>query len=476
MSNKTARHSRESESYVLAALLDNNDRIEEAVSAGVTDASFYTPAHKHIWSAISAIHANGQAADDVTVYDYLSDHKNCDGDYLLDLCGGPAGVAKATDRSGSGVYFAFDTHLKKVLDLELERRLVATCSELAAVSQDKGVPIEERVSNAEGKILAISEQSAGVTVQIARDHTEPVLDRIIKINAGECDYGLSTGYHDLDRVMGKMRKANMIFLAARPGCGKTSLSLNIADNVCSAGGKVLMFSLEMLRDQVLQRMIFARAAVRSDLMADGMLNEMHMGKLRQAKDAIDKMDFFILDDPSVDILRIKSYSRAMHKRRGLDLIIIDYLQIIKSYGHRGNREREVAEISNGILNLAKETGVPILVIGQLNRESEKDKRWPRKSDIRESGACEADSHVIVFLSRVDQKGEPLPFRPGVGQELDLIVAKNRDWREGDTKMNFNGAHTRFYTYDRSLADDPGVGFQQPIREQPKREEPQEIPF
>lgn len=435
------KHNIDIENSVLAHCLYHNDRIEDCVNLGISENSFFSENNKVVWSTIIELSKIGLAVDEVILMERLETKFNDKGNPLINNLGS----VLVTITKNICSQAVFEAHSKKLLELELERNFSYTCSEIYTLAQDGEEPVEARVSEAEGKIMSLSEKSVQGGVVRASEITNAVVTRIDKINRREQEHGLSTGFQSVDDQTGRLRPCNMITLAARPGLGKTSFAMNIADNVCAAGGNVLVFSLEMSKDQLMQRMVFSRSKVKSNLMADGLISPFQMGLIHQARRDIDAMGLFICDDPNVNILRIKSFARSVNRKHPLDLIIIDYVQLIKPLGGGRNREREVAEISSGVVGLAKETGVPILSLAQISRESEKEKRWPRKSDLRESGALEQDSHIVMFLSDVGQNGAELPWTPA-GQEIDLIVAKNRDWQVGSCKLLFNGGYTRFSNF------------------------------
>ena len=436
-------HSPKSEAYILSCCVQENDKIDQCLERGISDEFFYTPKFRMAWQAMRKIYGKGDAVDELTLFEAMSDMENVDGKRFLDLCGGPQFVAEVSQYAQ--VSSSFKTHLDKVCELARGRMLVKVCGQALEMAQDDKKELSDRIANVESSILSISAESVRDGVVDIADDVDHVRERIRKINAGEMAPGISTGYPDIDRVIGSMRKAEMITIAARPGLGKTSLGMNILENVCSSGGSGMVFSLEMTRDQLVQRMLFSRSGVRSDMMNDGVITPQRMADIDRCAEDIKNFNMKVCDDSTLTAQRIQSYARAIHAKNPVDIIVIDYAQIIKFDGRAKSREQEIASISGTIVQLAKELNVPIVLLAQINRESERHKRWPNMSDLRESGAIEQDSHIVLFISKIDKNGEELPWSHA-GQEVDIVVAKNRNGRTGSCKLTFLGPTTRFVNH------------------------------
>lgn len=436
------KHNTDYEKYVLGSLILESDLVEEAIMMGLSKETFWSPAHQMIWEGIIAVHNSGQGLDELTMFDWLASTKNQDGTAYLDLIGGPQYFSDLTVEIQAVLSHIFQPRVQKLLEMADGRKLIKSCSEAINIAQEEKIPVEERISRVEGLLLDVRGESVRNEIKTLSEGSKQILENIQRVNRGEMEAGLLTGYPALDDVLGKLRPANMIVLAARPGLGKTSLAMNISENVASTGKKVLFFSLEMTREQLLERTMFSRAGVNARKMHDRILTQQDMVALDKAKRELDLMPIHVCDDHKMNILKLQSYARSFKKRNGLDLLVIDYLQLIKSVRGPETREQQIAFISNSLIGLGKELKIPMLVLAQPNRTSEQEKRWPRMSDIRESGATEQDAHIVFFISRVDKEGKELP-REGVRQEVDIVVAKNRGWSTGSCKLDFIGHCTRF---------------------------------
>lgn len=434
-------HNRDSEAYVLSCIIQDNSLYLDAMDYGLSEFSFWIPAHRLIWEVLSELLIGGKGADEIIIFDRMRVKRIDDGASYIDLAGGPQGLGSVCEAAQHTAHFTY--HLEKVISHQSERKLSKSCSEALAVSQEEVLPVEERISKVEAILSEISGEGIEKSFKNASETIGPVVEHLKKLNRKEVEPGLSTGYIDIDRLIGCMRRQNIIVMAARPGMGKTAIGLNIAQNVCEDGGRVLFFSFEMGADQLLSRMACSMAKVPYKVIADGLASDQQMSDLLDCRDRIQKFDMPILDNQRMDCLKMQSRARALHRKDPCDLIVVDYLQKIPMSGRFRSREEEVSIISGNLTALAKELNIPILVLAQLNRDSEKEKRYPRAADLRESGAIEQDAHVITMLSKVNSKGEDLP-----SGEVHVVCVKNRDWSTGMTPMTFVQNLARFENYVR----------------------------
>jgi replicative DNA helicase len=276
-----------------------------------------------------------------------------------------------------------------------------------------------------------------------------VFDKVIyEIDHPQECTGLQTGFHDLDHMTGGLQPGEMIVIAARPSMGKTALAVNIAEHVALTNHlPVAIFSLEMTSESLCKRMLCSQARVNIRALKDGLLNEADIQKLHNSAHALAGAQIFIDDTSGLSILQLRSRARRLHQQHGIKLFVIDYLQLLHSTNRKAsdNRQVEIADISGGCKSLAKELGVPVVVLSQLNRELEKDKnRKPRLSDLRESGAIEQDADLVGLLYKPSAGDDD----DGMQEESDgcavnLLIAKQRNGPTGDVHLTFLKTYTRF---------------------------------
>ena len=261
--------------------------------------------------------------------------------------------------------------------------------------------------------------------------------------------GLSSGFADLDKLTFGFHPQEMIVLAARPSMGKTSLALNMAEVAVLPRRErdkpvpTLIFSLEMGAEQLAMRLLCSRARVSAVRMRESFLNRQEMEKLAEAAGEFKYAPLWIDDSGHLTIVELRAKARRLHARQNLGMIIIDYLQLISGIDNRVQREQQIAEISRGLKAMAKELGVPVIVLSQLNRESEKEKRQPRLSDLRESGSIEQDADVVMLLARPRDAKDDFSVAT---DRADLIVAKQRNGPVGDIRLTFLREITRFENF------------------------------
>ncbi|MCD8482761.1 MAG: replicative DNA helicase [Verrucomicrobia bacterium] len=303
----------------------------------------------------------------------------------------------------------------------------------------------------EQQVFQISEDRFTNSAQkfdVAIDAASNAIHRILQ---GHQDQGILTGYKDLDGYTFGMHPGQMIILAARPSMGKTSLGMNIAENAALPSKRgidpaaVLVFSLEMSAQDLAMRMLCGRARVNLKRVRDGMVSKEQQRDLGRTAQELKGAPIWVDDSSGVNILELRAKARRMSQQHKIRLIVVDYLQLISGTDSRVPREQQISEISRGLKAMAKELSVPVLVLSQLNRSSEKENRPPRISDLRESGSIEQDADV-VFLLATSQKTEDNPVVPQASRERDLIIAKQRNGPTGDVRLTFIPEFTRFENY------------------------------
>lgn len=461
-------HSPDAESGLLGAcVLDGGgDLLNLCLEARIRYDAFYLPAHQVVFQVLVDLYKAGKPIDEVILYDRLASttvgsipwlkerqkltHPDTT---LLELVGGPAFLGELTGRIQS------TAHAQHWLDIVREkwllRRLIATTnqiSESAHIQQDR---LDNFIDTVEKEILSINEDWVKDSAQKFDVSVESSLKMINQILDGKTDDGVLTGYIDLDKLTFGMHRGQMIVVAARPSMGKTSLAMNIAENMAiPRKGKpagVLIFSLEMPADQLAMRMLCGRARVNLARIRDRIVSKDELKKLSQTGTEMQQAPIWVDDSSGLNILELRAKARRICQKEDISVILIDYLQLLSGTDQRVPREQQISEISRGTKALAKELNIPVMILSQLNRSSEKENREPRISDLRESGSIEQDADV-VFLLAPNNDSEDKAVVPQAQRERKLIIAKQRNGPTGEILLTFIPEYTRFENYIRPPSD------------------------
>jgi replicative DNA helicase len=412
----------------------------QAVSDALQGDDFFLPSHRRIWEAIAAVARRGTPPDAVMVADEMRLSGSLaaveDGELGLLKMGGDASIPELIS--------AYVAKVRAKADL---RRLIAACASAAsaAYSSDDAASVIEDLGAQLVKLAVAGSRD----LTPVKDHIDGVLDAIeAREKAGKPITGVATGITAIDRLTGGLHRGNIVVVAARPGVGKTAWALNVLKHHAEHGGAGLFFSLEMTRDEVIERLLVMGSRIDSERLRNGQVGQQGWGALNRAAVELGKATLYIVDDlhSMRQIAPVCRRFRARHAQgQGPDapLIVIDYLQLMHTA--RGmSRAEGVGEMSRGLKALAKQLQCPIVAISQLNRESEKEGRPPRLSDLRESGDIEQDADIVIFPHNPETRdldGKPVP-RVEDGR-IDAIVAKNRNGRTGVVGMHWIG---RLYTF------------------------------
>ncbi|MDR3144178.1 MAG: replicative DNA helicase [Puniceicoccales bacterium] len=436
------------------------DSIALCLQNKISAASFYLPAHRLLWETMVDICNAGKPVDEI----FLADRLESAG--KLEAIGGVDFIGRICDRIDTPAHVTH--YIKRVRDLELVRRVIAASIANIERAYDDCGDLDDFMEKAENEIFSISADrviDCAVPVKKSIDAAINTIQLMLN-HRGELT-GLASGFADLDRVTFGFRHSEMIVIAARPSMGKTSLALNIAENVIlpkqgrePAG--VLFFSLEMSSEQLAMRMLCGRAGVNMTKLHDGFIpkraSEALSNVARELKDSM----LWIDESTNLTILEMRAKARRICNREKIGLIVIDYLQLIGG-DNRIPREQQIAEISRGVKAMAKEIKVPVIVLSQLNRDSEKERRKPRLSDLRESGAIEQDADVVLILAKQAQVGGKSKDDDRDKEEddefncdtviRDLVIAKHRNGPIGVVPLAFVRSLTRFENYiDEKVCD------------------------
>ncbi|MGB5546099.1 MAG: replicative DNA helicase, partial [Polyangiales bacterium] len=381
----------EAEESVLGSILMSADAANLALEKLHAE-DFYRPAHQSIFQSISELFDANQPIDAVTVSEALRRSG------ALDRIGGVGYLTQLIDSvpTASNIEYYADI----VEEHALRRRLLRTGGDIGALATTMDDPIGQVLDRAEQAVFAVSERRIGEGLAPIDPLLGPAIERAEELNRlGSEVTGISTGFRDLDRKLAGLHPANLVVIAGRPGMGKSTLALNIAQNVAVHDKPVAIFSLEMSREEIVSRMLCSTGRIDSQRLRTGRLNDTDFTKLQTAANVLYKKPVFVDDSPGLTVTEIRAKARRMRRRPGLSLIVVDYLQLMQGSGGE-NRQQEIAEISRSLKSLARELEVPVIACSQLNRslEAREDKR-PRLGDLRESGAIEQDADVVVFIYR-----------------------------------------------------------------------------
>lgn len=426
--DKLQPHNVEAEEAVLGSLLIDPDAILQ-VSTFLQPADFYLDRNSWIYEAICALHERRQPPDLVTLSDELERRKQ------LDEIGGPAYLTSLINATPTSIHAEYYGHI--VERTAVLRRLIEAAGKIAQLAYQDTEDVDEVVDRAEEIIFGVSERRVDRDLRPIRQVLDRYYDRIEYLyqHQGEI-IGIPTGLADLDKLLGGLQRSDMIVMAGRPGMGKTSLALSMALQAARQWKKrVALFSLEMSDEQLVQRLVSAETGIDSQRLRLGNIRADEWPTFYQAIRLLSETSFFIDDTPAISALDLRSKSRRLHAEHGLDLIIVDYLQLMRgsSQGRNENRQQEISFISRSIKSLARELNVPILALSQLSRqvESRHDKR-PMLSDLRESGSIEQDADVVLFIYR-DEVYNPDTEFPNIAE---LIVSKHRSGPTGIFSVYF----------------------------------------
>ncbi len=431
-------HSVDAEESVLGAVLLSGDAANVALEK-LHAGDFYRPSHQQIFEVVQQLFDANEPIDAVTVSEGLRR------DGSLDRMGGIETLTKLIDSvpSTSNVEY----YASIVEEHSLRRQLMKVGGDIGVIAGMTNQPIAEVVDRAEQAVFAVADRRVGDGLQVIDDLLGPAIEKAEELQRnGSAVTGISTGFRDLDHKLAGLHPTNLVIIAARPGMGKTALALNIAQNVALAGNTVAIFSLEMSREEVVTRMLCANGRIDSQRLRTGRLSEADFTKLSNAAGALYKQNIFVDDSPGLTVTEIRAKSRRLRRRPGLDLVIVDYLQLMNGSGEE-NRQQEIASISRSLKNLARELHVPIIALSQLNRgvEAREDKR-PRLGDLRESGAVEQDADVVMFIYREEYYYPERVESKGIAE---IVIAKHRQGSVGKVDMTFLPEFTLFADMGRS---------------------------
>jgi replicative DNA helicase len=450
MTDRLPPQNLDAEQAVLGSILIDRDAVIE-VADFLAAEDFYRQAHGRIFAAMLGLYERNEPIDIVTVAESLERSGE------LEAVGGAGYLSQLGNDTPTAVHVG--QYGRIVERKALLRRLIQSAGKIAAIGYEDGQDVQESIDRAESELFAVSQRRARTGFNQLVDLLHQAYDRLDYLHAHRGEImGIPSGFRALDTLTTGFQPSDFIVLAARPSLGKTSLALNIAEHAAVQEGKTVgVFSLEMSKEQLVQRLLSSVATIDSDRLRSGFLEDLDFARIAPAMEKLSKAPLFIDDTPAISTMELRTKARRLKAEHGLDLLIIDYMQLMQpgTPSRDGNRVQEVSEISRGLKALARELQIPVMALSQLSRESERlGGRDPRLSDLRESGAIEQDADLVMLLSRprpkkgAKEEEEAVPETPASsnGEVIKLNLAKHRNGPTGELQLWFYKRQTRFVTY------------------------------
>ncbi|PIR19936.1 MAG: replicative DNA helicase [Deltaproteobacteria bacterium CG11_big_fil_rev_8_21_14_0_20_47_16] len=436
----------EAEQSVLGGMLIDNETVNQVIEI-LRPEDFYRPTHQVIYQAILSQYQKNEPSDLITVTNWLKKEGR------LDDIGGPAYLAMLVDQVPATTNIAH--YARIVYDKSVLRHVISGAGEIIQKGYDSKGDVEQYLDQAEKIIFEIAQRRINKSFAHVKDIVKDSFKMIEQLyEKKDAVTGVPTGFEEFDNMTSGLQPSDLVIIAGRPSMGKTALALNMAGHAAiHAGFRVAVFSLEMSKEQLVQRLLCSEARVDASRLRVGFLHESDWPKLTKAAGLLSEAPIYIDDAAAQTVLEMRAKCRRLQREKGLDMIIVDYLQLVRgSARYSESREREISDISRSLKALAKELHVPVVALSQLNRsvESRQDKR-PQLSDLRESGALEQDADVIAFVYRDEVYNKETPDK-GVAE---VIIGKQRNGPIGTARLAFLNSYTRFENLSRAM--EPAMG-------------------
>lgn len=443
--NQRMPHNTEAEASLLGALLIDSDAIVKIADRLKPD-DFFDPRHQRIYEAVTQLYEKRRSIDVLTLADQLKANG------VLDGVGGPSYLAELTN------FVPTAAHAEQYADIvsqkALRRRLIKASQEMSGLGFDESKELKELIEEAETRLFEVSGQHIKQNVVSLEAILTESFDRLDELHKDKGKIrGVPTGYKDLDNVLAGLQRSDLIVLAARPSMGKTALALNVAHNIAvQAKQPVLVFSLEMSKEQLVDRLLAMESGVDAWALRTGNLTDADFEKLGLAMGTLSEAQIYIDDSPGITVSDLRTKARREAHLHDIGLIIVDYLQLMSGgsrFGNEGNRVQEITEISRGLKGIARELNVPLVALSQLSRSVEnRSPQIPQLADLRESGSIEQDADVVAFIYREDYYN-PETERKNI---TDVLIKKHRNGPTRDVELYFDKAKQRFRSVDTKHQD------------------------
>ncbi len=428
------------EEAVLGALLIDKNALSKIVDI-LHDAAFYNEKHQHIFKSVVRLFGENQPVDILTV---ASDLRK---EGLMKQAGGEVYLAQLSQKVSSAAHIEY--HARIIIQKHIQRELIRISSEIIESAFDETTDVLELLDSSEQKLFEVAQGNLKRNYESSEALIRQALERIEHISKQEGLSGVPSGFSDLDRITSGWQPSDLIILAARPGMGKTAFVLSMARNMAiEHDKKVAIFSLEMSSVQLITRIISSETGLNSEKLRKGDLTDYEWKNLTSGVVDLEKAKLFIDDTPALSVFDLRAKVRRLASTQGLDVIIIDYLQLMTVGGSKaqGNREQEISTISRSLKSIAKELNVPVIALSQLSRavETRSTSKRPQLSDLRESGAIEQDADIVSFIYRpqyyqIEEWEDGSPCE----NEAEIIIAKHRNGSLDDVRLRFIGELAKF---------------------------------
>jgi replicative DNA helicase len=418
----------EAEQAVLGAVIIESTVINQVLEILIPE-DFYKEAHRKIFNSMIDLDRENKPIDLLTLFDHLKSNGN-----LLEEVGESSYLTYLTElvpTTENVNYYA-----KLVKEKSIIRKLVMAATDIAHRGNDENVDLDEFIDRAEQTILDIAQNKIKPSFYDSRELAVKALEIIEQLHARkELITGIPTGFEKLDYLTSGLQPSDLVIIAGRPGLGKTSLTLNIAAYAAMEHGiSIGIFSLEMTKEQLMLRMLSNKSKVNYSNIRSGYIKDEDLEKLVHAADELGQAKIYIDDTPAISVLEIRAKTRRQKRDKGLDMIIVDYLQLMRGSRRVESREREIAEISGSLKALAKELSIPVIAVSQLSRQTEtRSDRRPQLADLRESGAIEQDADLVLLIHRADVYRKDPEEKDGIAE---IIIGKQRNGPTGTVKLAF----------------------------------------
>ena len=479
---KVPPQARDLEEAVLGAIMIDKDALAIVLEI-LSPESFYVDAHQHIYKSMLQLFEDSKPVDMLTVSEELKSMGKLEG------IGGPYALVELTNRVANAANIEY--HARIIAQKHIQRELIRVSNQTIRDAYEDTTDVFDLLDEAEGSLFKITQNNISKSVEPLGSLSGLALKQIEELSKKEDGLtGVPTGFRDLDLLTSGWQPSDLVIIAARPSMGKTAFTLALARNAAVDHQKpVAVFSLEMANLQLAMRLISAEAEIPGDKLRNGRLaNDQEWQRVHRTIEKFDKVPIFIDDTPAINIFELRAKCRRLRKQHGIELIIIDYLQLMTGSGDaRGNREQEVSSISRALKSLAKELSVPVIALSQLSRavESRGGSKRPMLSDLRESGAIEQDADIVTFLYRPEYYGI---YQDEEGRDTqgltEVIVAKHRNGAVDTVRLRFTKEFARFTDWDEMSFDDlpmsdpmsPGGGMGNVITRSSRMNDDEDIPF